>query len=320
MGEPVETIVAVTAAMRGLVDAADRLARRDVPVLITGETGTGKDLFARRIHVRSARQAGAFVPVNCGAIPSALVASELFGHARGAFTGAGTSAPGLFESADGGVLFLDEVGRLPMAAQVALLRVVETGMVRRVGATREQRVDVRVLGATNEPIDPASGAGSFRADLYYRLAVETIHLPPLRERLGDLPALVDHMIGQEGEQGRRVEGITAEALEVLSRHAWPGNIRELRNVIGQAISRAKGAVICAEDLPEGLRGKRVKNGVRLAVQQTERSVIEEALERTNGNMAEAARVSQVPLATLYRKVAKHRIDTGKFRKLRSSQD
>ena len=250
-------IVHRSKAVARIVDRARRVAPRGVPVLIEGESGTGKELLARAIHRASPRRERAFVAVNCGAIPAELVESELFGHEKGAFTGAVERKAGVFEAANGGTLFLDEVGELPGAAQVKLLRVLQDGEVTRVGSTTLRAVDVRVIAATNRTLTEEIVAGRFRSDLFYRLAVAVLKLPPLRERPGDLGLLIDHLLGQvnqesQNEPGYVEKGLSVGARALLMQHDWPGNVRELLNTLRRAAIWSGGPNISAEDVRDAL--------------------------------------------------------------------
>ena len=236
---------------------ARRVAPRSVPVLIEGETGTGKELMARAIHRASPRRERPFVTVNCGALPPELVESELFGHEKGAFTGADRLRKGYFEAADGGTLFLDEIGELPAPAQVKLLRILQEGKVVRVGATRPIGVDVRVIAATNRTLTQEVAENRFREDLYYRLAVAVLKLPPLRDRTGDLGLLIDRLLDQINEEsahepGYRDKKLSASARNILLRHSWPGNVRELLNTLRRAAIWSDGETIEAEDVREAI--------------------------------------------------------------------
>lgn len=250
----IDGLVGSCPAMRTVAKLITKVADADATVLITGESGTGKEVVARAIHQRSARQKGPFVVVNCGAIPENLIESELFGHVRGAFTGAIADRPGLFRRAHGGTIFLDEIGELPLALQVRLLRVLQDRTVLPVGGSAPIPVDVRVLAATNRVLEDLVKEGKYREDLYYRLAVITIEMPPLRERGKDLEALIEHFVRQAAARhGKRLEGVSGRAMQLLLRHRYPGNVRELENVIEHATTLTEGPTIREVDLPESLR-------------------------------------------------------------------
>ncbi len=252
-----DAIVHRSPVMQRAILRARRVAPRSVPVLLEGETGTGKELMARAIHQASPRRDRPFIAVNCGALPPELVESELFGHEKGAFTGADRSRPGYFAAANGGTLFLDEIGELPPAAQVKLLRVLQEGAVVRVGATTPRDVDVRVIAATNRTLAEEVAEGRFREDLFYRLAVAVLQLPPLRDRAGDTGLLADRLLERinaesTSEPGYREKKISASARNVLLRHAWPGNVRELSNTLRRAAIWSDGSAITAQDLSDAL--------------------------------------------------------------------
>ena len=247
-------LVGGSAGMREVYRKIELYARSDAAVIVTGETGTGKELVARALHAQGPRRAGPFVAVNCSAIAAELLESELFGHEKGAFTGALRSHRGRFERAHGGTIFLDEVGDMPLPAQAKLLRVLEEGMVERVGGERPVAVDVRVVGATNVPLERAVHEGRFRADLYHRLAVLRIQLPPLRQRPEDIPLLVEHFLRQfRRKYGRPVERLTNEAMALLDAYLWPGNVRELRNVLERVFVETQAEVIGARAFREWVR-------------------------------------------------------------------
>jgi PAS domain S-box-containing protein len=238
-----EEIVGESPALQSLLARVTRVAPSDSTVLITGETGTGKELIARAIHKRSPRASRAFVNVNCAAIPASLIASELFGHEKGSFTGALQRRLGRFELADGGTIFLDEVGELPMETQIALLRVLQEREFERVGGTQSIRVDVRVIAATNRDLQAAIASGAFRSDLFYRLNVIPMEVPPLRERKGDIPLLVEYFIDRYSRKaGKRIRNVEKKTLELLQSYSWPGNIRELQNVIERSV------VVCEKEV------------------------------------------------------------------------
>ena len=249
-------LVGDSLALRAVVDVIERVADADVPVLITGETGTGKGIVARALHAESGRATATFVPVNCGALPEALLESELFGHVRGAFTGASSDRPGLFAEANGGTIFLDEIGEMPLSLQSKLLHVLESGSVRPVGATRERPVNARVVAATNRDLREAARTGSFREDLLYRLDVVTVSLPALRHHPEDIPLLLDHFLSLARERHPRSPMIrfSASALKLLLAYYWPGNVRELAHAVERAVLLARGAEAGPEDLLPEIEG------------------------------------------------------------------
>jgi len=311
-------IVVGSPAMRRAMDVVQKVAPHDSAVLITGASGTGKELVARMIHRQSSRADAAFVPVNCGGVPEQLLESEFFGFVKGAFTGADRDKPGLFEAADGGTLFLDEVGELPGALQVKLLRALQEGEVRRVGATETKRVDVRIISATNRDLEEAVETGDFRKDLYYRLAVVPVHLPSLRARREEIPELSAHLVDRHSRRLRvEVEGIEPDAMQVLLEYSWPGNIRELENVIERALVLTEGPMISVEDLPDAVRrpapeGQGVSiDGDDLSVKRhgarLERHLIERALDRTGGNKTQAAELLELSPRALRYKIQEYGI-------------
>ena len=253
-------IVGASAAIRSVTEKIALVAKTPARVLITGENGTGKELVAQAIHANSPRAKGPFVEVNCAAIPSELIESELFGHMKGSFTGAVADRPGKFEQADGGTLFLDEIGDMSLAAQAKVLRVLQDGVVTRIGGSKPVQVDVRVLAATNKTVEEEIAAGRFREDLYYRLNVVPIHVPPLRERREDIPLLVGHFLDQlTGPAGLAPRAMTDDAVTRLRQLEWPGNVRELRNTIERLLILASGPRISADDV-ERLAGRRGDSG------------------------------------------------------------
>jgi two-component system response regulator AtoC len=300
-------------AFRAALDVAGKVARHPSTVLLTGESGTGKELVARYIHRASPREAAPFVAVNCGAIPEALLESELFGHVKGAFTGATSEKSGLFEEADGGTLFLDEIGELPAALQVTLLRALQEGEVRRVGATTSRTVDVRVIAATNRDLASEVRAGRFRGDLYYRVNVVSVHLPPLRERSEDIPELALHFLARyNGRLGLSVRQIAPAAMKLLVEYGWPGNVRELENVIERSLVLTGEATITPEELPEHIRsatGELVPADSDLSIKrrtaELEQSLIRRALERTKGNRTRAARLLELSHRALLYKIREY---------------
>ncbi len=311
-------IVAKSRVMRSLLETARQIAAFDSSVLITGESGTGKELFARDIHGRSQVSQGPFVPVNCGAIPGHLLESELFGHARGAFTGAFEAKAGLFEEADGGTLFLDEIGAMEFSLQVKILRAIETGEIRRIGETADRKVSVRILAATNEDLGPAMDRGSFRRDLYYRLNVVQIHLPPLRERKEDIVPLVEHFVSfYNKKMTKAVVRIRREAQEALLSYSWKGNVRELQNVIERAMILTASDAITLESLPHDIRVSISKVpgfvtpedtlSLKKASKELEKNLILRALNRTAGNRSQAATLLEISYPSLLQKIKEYGI-------------
>ncbi len=305
-------ILGGSAAIEQLREQVRRVATAGGRVLITGENGTGKELIAHAIHALSKRAAGPFVKLNCAAIPRDLVESELFGHERGAFTGAIQSRKGRFEMADGGTLFLDEIGDLSLESQAKLLRTLETSEFERVGGTRTQRADVRVVSATNKDLAQAIEAGSFREDLFYRLKVLPIHVVPLRERRADVPLLAGHFLALfRAAEGRPPIQISAEAGRVLEEYHWPGNVRELRNLMERAAVMCDGAEVRAEDLAAWLEpapaGDRAV-GLRAEVERREADAIRKALDEAAWNVTQAAAGLGIDRTNLHRKMRKHGIE------------
>ena len=298
-------LIGESAPMRVVRDQIAKSARARSNVLITGESGTGKELVAGELHAASARRDQAFVAVNCGAIPEALLESQLFGHVRGAFTTAVHANPGLFAVASRGTLFLDEIGELPFALQVKLLRVIEERHVWPVGATRPVPVDVRLIASTNRDLAQEVTAGRFREDLFYRLNVVRLELPPLRERRSDIPLLVDHLVHRlNAKLGTVVLGVEREALRALISHPWRGNVRELENVLERAMVLGDGELILLEHLPGSLTA--AEDGrltdLREAVRQFERQHLMNVLAETGCDKREAAQLLGISLASLYRKL------------------
>ena len=310
-GEPgLDELIGVSQKLRQVVELAKQVAESSASVFITGETGTGKEVLARSIHRRSARAERLLVPVNLAAVPLELLESELFGHARGAFTGAVGERAGKLELADGGTLFLDEVGDAPLALQPKLLRVLQDGVIERVGSNQRRTVDVRVISATNRNLEEAIAAGQFRSDLYYRLRVIQIEMPPLRERPEDIRYLTAHFLRRFGR--RRPggpPGITQEALQLLEGYRWPGNVRELENVIERAVVLCRGDTIGTTllDLRERAADALERGGLRLdeALDKVEREMILRALEETKHVKARAARLLGVSERSLWYKLKKH---------------
>jgi two-component system response regulator HydG len=300
-----------SARMQRVVEQATRVARTNATVLITGESGTGKELLARHIHRESLRVRGPFVPVNCAGLTESIIESELFGHVKGAFTGAVRAKRGKFELAAGGTLFLDEIGEIPLNVQVKLLRVLQEREVEPVGGEEPVRIDVRLVCATHRDLDQMVKDGRFREDLYYRIKVIVLRLPPLRERPDDVEELAAHFLRLANERNRRdVRRFTPAALERLRGYPWPGNVRELENVVEQAVVLAPGEAIDASDLPEELTGERGPQDVlRIPVGHTladaERELILETLRKTAGNKTQAAKLLGIGVRTLYRKLEEY---------------
>jgi two-component system response regulator AtoC len=311
-------IVGHSAALAQAVAVARKVARHPSTVLVTGESGSGKELFARLIHDAGPRAKAPFVAVNCGAIPEQLLESELFGHARGAFTGAVDSRSGLFEEADRGTLFLDEIGELPVPLQVKLLRALQEGEVRRVGDNAPCSVDVRVVAATSRDLESEVRAGRFRADLFYRVNVVRIQLPPLRERREDIPDLVRHFLGVFNKRLRlAIRGVTPAAMRCLMEYAWPGNVRELENVVERSMVLADGAQVDVEHLPASVQSPDqalpaedddIDLSVKRRTEALERELIGRALEQTNGNRTRAARLLDLSHRALLYKIKEYGLE------------
>jgi DNA-binding NtrC family response regulator len=279
-----------------------KVAQHDYPVLITGETGTGKELVAAAIHSESRRRRGPFVPVNCGALPAGVVESELFGHVKGAFSGAVRDKKGRFELAHGGTIFMDEVGELAQPLQVTLLRVLENGAFMPVGGEKLVTVDVRVLSATNRDLQREMERQRFRADLYYRLNVVPLRLPPLRERPADIPLLLAYFLEQARSRGQGDVSFSPAAVELLRRYPWPGNVRELQNAVHYALAGCHGEVAGPEDLPPEIRRTGV---IRGPVPKLDFAAVRDALKQCGGNKVKAAKLLGVGRATLYRFLVSH---------------
>jgi two-component system response regulator PilR (NtrC family) len=309
--------------MQRVFELISKLQSTRTSVLITGESGTGKELVARALHSEGNRAAAPFIAVNCGAIPEELMESELFGHVRGAFTGAVADKLGLFQEADGGTLFLDEIGELSPALQVKLLRALQERRVKRVGATIEVAVDTRVVAATNRDLEEEVLRGAFRSDLYYRLNVIEIRIPPLRQRREDIPILVEHFLRRfASEHQRRIQGMSPEAMRILDNHDYPGNVRELENIIEHAVTLAAGPRLEVEDLPrlrqsESLRGEAAQavalpdEGIALdqVLYDYERVLVERALDQAGGVRTRAARLLGVSFRSLRYRLAKLGLDS-----------
>jgi len=300
-------IVARSSGMRQVVDLARRVAKVDSTVLITGESGSGKERIARLVHDQSTRAAGAFIAVNCGAITETLLESELFGHARGAFTGATVSRPGLFEAANGGTLLLDEVGEVSPGMQVKLLRALQEREIRRVGENTSRHVDVRVVAATNRDLAHGVAGGAFRQDLYYRLKVVELHVPALRERRDDILPLARVLLADAAlRMKRKISSLTPAAADQLLRYEWPGNVRELENAMERAVALAAGSRVELDDLPEEIRHAFptpvATRGTVRPLDEVEKDYILAALELNGGNQTHTAAQLHIGTATLYRKL------------------
>lgn len=311
-----EGILGHSPQMQRVFQMISQVAPTHATVLVLGESGTGKELVARALHSASGRSSGNFVAVNCAAMSEGLIESELFGHKRGAFTGAVSDKVGRIAYADGGTLFLDEVGDMPLTTQAKLLRVLETREVVQVGGHEAKAVDVRLVAATNRDLRQMVQEGTFREDLLFRLQVVTIDLPPLRDRVGDLPLLLDHFISTfAAEHGREVGGISAEARAVLARHAWPGNVRELRNAVENMVLLCQGETIALDDVPDTIRSGpsgAAGGGFDLAgrsLEEVERALIAANLELMEGNRERTAKVLGMGERTLYRKIKEYGLRT-----------
>ncbi len=294
-------------SMRDIYAKVDKIAKTDINVLISGETGTGKELIARELHNRSDRGRGPFIALNCGAIPENLLESELFGHVRGAFTGAVAASVGKFEAATGGTFFLDEVGEMPLSLQVKLLRAIQEKQITRVGETRSRNVDIRILAATNRDLRTEAAAGRFREDLYYRLNVITLHLPPLRERGDDIVLLARYLLNKyTREYGGKAKDFSKDALTLMRRYQWPGNIRELENRIKKAIIFCTGPKIQADSLDLENEGMTTVLPLHDAKEQFQRTYINDVLRLNNGNRTKTATDLDVDPRTIFRHLEKER--------------
>ena len=313
-----DNIIGNSAAMLEVKDMIRRVGALTSTVLVLGESGTGKELVARAIHSCSPRSAGPFLSINCGGLPDTLLESELFGHAKGSFTGAISDKIGLFQAADGGTLFLDEIGDTSMALQVKLLRTLSDMVIRPVGTNEETRVDVRLVSATNRDLDAMVEAGAFREDFFYRLNVIPIHLPPLRERHADIPILAHHFLQRfSARLGKPVEGLAPDAMDVLGQYAWPGNIREFENIMERTIALCHGPTITVEDLPSHLTRPSVLGGRRETdlppdgidleekVAQFEQNLLSQALMMANHSQVKAAKLLGLSPRSLRYKLEKY---------------
>lgn len=301
-------IIGQSAALREALALVRQVAASDATVLLSGESGTGKELFAQMIYQQSERGNRPFVAVNCAALPESILESELFGYEKGAFTGANQRRIGRFEAAHGGTLFLDEIGELSAHVQVKLLRVLQEGEFERLGSSKPVRVDVRIITATNKELEEEMRLGNFRDDLYYRLNVVEIKIPPLRHRLEDVPLLAEHFLkGFRVKNSRDIQGLSREALEALSAYRWPGNVRELENVMERAVVLDKDGVIHTDDLPEHIvehptEARQITIPIGTSLEEIERRVLHETLKMTGGDKKLAAKLLGIATRTIYRKI------------------
>ena len=309
-----ENIIGHAPGMLGILRTLRRIASSDIPVLILGESGTGKELLANAIHENSRRAERRFVPINCAGLSETLLEDELFGHVKGAYTGATGDRPGRFEHADGGTMFLDEVGDMPLAMQAKLLRVLENGEVVRVGSNEPIRVDVRIISATNSDLAQRVTDKKFREDVYFRIKGATLSIPPLRERREDIPLLIDHFVQAAAKAQRmKAKPVTAEARRVLAAYAWPGNVRQLRNVVENAMVLATGDKITPDDLPAevlgrpgGAAGREPLSGLAgISLEEAEKELIRNTLRMVSGNREQAASILGIGERTLYRKIKEY---------------
>ncbi|MFH1117974.1 MAG: sigma-54 dependent transcriptional regulator [Pseudomonadota bacterium] len=311
-------IVGRSQAMKAVLERVAMVAPSSTSVLILGESGTGKELIANAIHQGSGRSDKRFIKVNCAALPETLLESELFGHERGAFTGAVARRPGRFELADGGSIFLDEIGEMTPATQAKLLRVLQEREFEPLGSTKTVKVDIRIIAATNRNLEEEVKRGAFREDLFYRLNVVPVDLPPLRERREDIPLLIDHFLNVYNERNKRnLQGFHPRALDALMRYAWPGNIRELENVVERSVILTREDYVPFSELPEAIRGagddplyKEIRDGIRpgMTIKEMERELIVKTLEDNDGNRTRTARVLGITRRTLQHKLKEYEID------------
>ena len=321
-----ENIIGNSEAITQVFDFIRKISNTPANVLITGESGTGKELVAQCIHANSKRSHKPFVPLNCGGLPENLVESELFGHAKGAFTDAKQNRAGLMEHAKDGTFFLDEIGELPMSLQVKFLRVLEDHKIRRLGSNEEIEIDIRLISATNQNIEALIGGGRFREDLFYRLNTFEIHLPPLRERQGDIQLLAHHFVNHFAETSEKaIQGISTEAMDVLCEYNWPGNVRELMHVMERAVALSDADTIQLEDLPENLiiqtedtivsaqTDLPFQDAKDAVIEKFERTFIDRLLKSHNGNVSRAARQNGTERRTLQRLISKYAIDVSTYR-------
>jgi two-component system NtrC family response regulator len=315
-----DNIIGVSKPMQEIFSYIERVSFADVPVLITGESGTGKELVARAIHERSNRASGPFVALNCGAVPETLLETEFFGHERGAFTGAVRAHAGRFEQADGGTLFLDEIGTMRVDLQAKLLRALQEQEIQRLGSSQNRKVDVRILAATGEDLTEAIRNKAFREDLYYRLNVVPIHLPPLRDRREDIPLLIQHFLDTAARKfSREPPAISTEAMELFQAYSWPGNVRELENCMERLLVLSRGPRVTVDDLPANLRqgvdaAEQGVNGFELPAEgvpltNLERHLIRQALRRCQGRIRPAARLLGISYKTMQYRIRKYGLES-----------
>ncbi len=308
-----ENIIGNSPAMLRILDTVRRVARTDLPVLILGESGTGKELLANAIHRNSSRAENRFVAINCAGLSESLLEDELFGHVKGAYTGAAGERAGRFEHADGGTMFLDEVGDMPLAMQAKLLRVLENGEVVRVGANEPRQVNVRIVSATNADLSDRVDRKEFREDLYFRIKGVTIEIPPLRNRREDIPLLLEHFLAESNRRHERnVKGLTTEARRALMAYPWPGNVRQLRNAVENMVVMASGEKISVEDLPAeihtppgGLAEQPLGELAGISIEEAEKQLIRNTLKMVGGNREQAANILGIGERTLYRKIKEY---------------
>ncbi|MCP4650972.1 MAG: sigma-54-dependent Fis family transcriptional regulator [PVC group bacterium] len=323
-----EDIVSSNDQMRNIFDTVQKIADTKSTILIQGETGTGKELIARAIHNLSQRKNNSFIPVDCSALTTSLLESELFGHVKGAFTGASTDKKGLFEAAHGGTIFLDEIGHISLEIQSKLLRVLQDGEIKRVGEALARKVDIRLIAASNENLERAVKEGRFRQDLYYRLNVVPLSLPALRERTEDIPILIEHFIKKYNHiESKKLENVSPEVLKILMDYQWPGNVRELENLIHRAVVMEVGPVILPSDLPAGIREPLItaerrdilsrtnnfRKAKRQAMEAFERRFLAECLIRNKGNVSKTAKEMGLDRRNLQRKCKYYKINPGEFK-------
>lgn len=315
-----DSMIGVSLSMRKVFDTIEKVAPTEANILICGESGTGKELVARSIHANSPRTKKPLVPVDCASLPETLLESELFGYEKGTFTGADSSRPGLLEFANGGTFFLDEIGEMGINLQAKLLRVLQERQFRRVGGREMIDVNIRVIAATNRTLEDEIKKGEFREDLYYRLNVISIMLPPLRERIGDVPLLADHFLLEFAQSSNRIpEGISPDAMKMLETYSWPGNVRELQNVISRAVALSTGDVIGPDDLPEHVRATAASTPGRVDTGMTfkeakkrwmvsfEKEYLSDLLRRHNNNISRAAKEAGIDRKTIHRLLNRHRL-------------